>query len=804
MGARLQAIQEAEISKGCDPTIWPQPVALEPVYTPIGTAAASNRARTGTEIVYENGIAATDRARMKVWISPKRAFEWSRCESFLKQLCSVSHRVVFEIVGNKKHISISLSCHRTDAPMVRTAFEGKIEHCMTTPIEEPVYTGLSGTLRLRDFVPLPPYHHLFTRPEELQDCPYESLMAALEKLPPETLGLYQVVFQPVSPDHNWHHNVQCLTDWEFLVKQIGNLGIVQRYAQQIPSGALHHTAGKLESKAHNDKPFYAVAMRIAVFGSSHSATDILSLSTLTNLFQHGGRPLCFLTEEDYGRVLPPQAVYKMLTDAVTYRSGFLLNSDELNGLVHVPPAGLLERWDSMLDLVDPFTAADLDLSEGVPIGIATVAGREQSICISPTIRKGHVHMVGDPGMGKSSLMESMALYDIEQGHGVAVLDPHGDLVDRLLALIPEQAVSRTIYFNPGDPDWVPLWNPMSRVPGRDSGCMTNNLIGVLKSVVKDWGDRLENILRQSIYGLNHIEHTSFLELWDLLRTGTEESKQLKNMILQVVQSEVPRQFWLYDHKDYRSDEFGPPRNKLSKLLIGGTYALMLSQPHSRFSFRRMMDDGMIFLADLSVNLGTEVCDMLGGFILATIHATALGRGDVPPEQREPFYVYLDETPRFVTDRLEKMLDEDRKFGVHLTMAHQRMRQFSRDQANALAGVGSTVVFNVGRQDAEHLAKDFLKEVRADDIRELAPQEALVRIHKNMAKIRTRDRKSIPAVNFRDEIIEQSHRKYCLPVAEVQAMIRRRHCSGETFEPLVPGDHEGAYGGRRKERLYDEF
>ena len=265
------------------------------------------------------------------------------------------------------------------------------------------------------------------------------------------------------------------------------------------------------------------------------------------------------------------------------------------------------------------------------------------------------------------------------------------------------------------------------------------------------------------------------------------------------------QFWLYDHKKYRPDEFGPVKNKLSKLLVGGTSALMLSQPRSKISFRRIIDDGMIFLADLSTNLGTEVCDVLGGFLLATIHATVLGRSDTPADKRRPSYVYVDETPRFVTDRLGKMLDEDRKFGIHLTLAHQHLEQFTRNQVNALAAVATTIVLNVGRQDAEHLAKDFLKTVRADDIRALEPQEALVRIGKEMARIRTVDRKPIPEVHFRDEIIEQSRQKYCLPVAAVQEMIRHRHRrSGERFSPLVPNVETAGSGKSAPARLYDEW
>jgi hypothetical protein len=633
----------------------PQTVALEPAYSPLGLGQGKADISERSGAVLEDLIDEQDLVRLRIWISPERAFQWARCESFIKQLSSVSHRMLFEVAGNRDCISLSLGCHPADLPSTKIAFEAKIEHCMITTQRKAVF-DLSSDIAwtgaiLRDFLPEPPYHHLLTRPDELQDSPLEGIIAALVQIMPPAIGVYQVVFQPVRPAHDWHQNVQFLTDMEYLSKQIGNLGIIQRYAQQIPSGDLRHSAGKLESKAHNDKPFFFTALRVAVAGSDKPVADIQSLATPVSLFQHGGRPLRFLTEKDYTQVLPPERIHPMLSKGLVYRPGFLLNSDELAGLVHVPPASLLERWDMALDFLEPLAGADLELSEGIPVGEATIADDKQLVCVPPRVRRRHIHVIGRPDMGKSCLLESMILDDIKQGHGVAVLDPHGDLIARLLRLIPQEAVARTIYFNPGDPDWVPLWNPMSRIPGQDIGRMSDDMIAVLKSFVENWGDRMEHLLRHCIFGLKHLEHTTFLNLSDLLRTGTKESKEMRKLLLQVVQNEVAQQFWRYDYETYRSDEFGPPRHRISKLLVGGTYALMLSQPYSKFTFRGIMDEGMIFLADLSSNLGSDIRDILGGFMLAIIHSTALSRSDTAPEDRKTFHVYLDEAHRFVNDCL---------------------------------------------------------------------------------------------------------------------------------------------------------
>lgn len=306
LAARLEAVQGTEITKGCEPTLCSQAVALEPAYAPLRLGQGMEDESGRPRAVLEDPTSEQDLVRLRIWISPERAFQWARCESFLKQLSSVSHRMLFEIAGNRDGISLSLGCHRADVAIVRTAFEAKIEHCMITPQRKAVFDRTPDTIwagiRLRDYLPEPPYHHLLTRPDELQDSPLEGIIAALVQILPPAIGLYQVVFQPVRPAHDWHQNVQLLTDLEYLGKQIGNLGIVQRYAQQIPSGDLRQTAGKLESKAHNDKPFFAAALRVAVAGSADPVADLQSLTTPVNLFQHGGRPLRYLTRSEEAHV----------------------------------------------------------------------------------------------------------------------------------------------------------------------------------------------------------------------------------------------------------------------------------------------------------------------------------------------------------------------------------------------------------------------------------------------------------------------------------------------------------------------
>jgi len=713
---------------------------------------------------------------LRVWTSPDQPFSWECFELFLKQLCLVSHRVGLEIVGNQEKITISLRCHRQDIPVVTTAFCGKLKLCKLSPLDGGllfhISPGVWDDIRFYDYLPGPPYSHLLTRPDELHVSPYECLITAMACIPAPAVGIYQLLFQPVAPEHDWHRNIEILTDLEYIIKLLAHIGHFQRYAQQAPSGDLRQMAGHVQTKAHNDKPLYAASLRVGVLGTEDFTREYLqSMAVFSSLFQHGGRHLQFITETAYQAFLSPQQIQEMFQLGLTYRPGFLLNSIELTGLAHFPPTTITEHLEVFIDTLDTLSLTSNNLSVGTRIGTCSIATQEKPVCIPRSIRMRHTHLIGSPGTGKSTLEEHMIIDDIKNGDGVAVLDPHGDLAERLLGLIPEEYVDKVIYFEPSDPYWVPIWNPMKKVAGQDIGRMTDDLVGVLKSFVSGWGDRLEHILRHCIFALLHLSGSSLFDIAHLLRRSSRESETTRKLILDVVRNEEARKFWEHDFMLYRPDEFTPPKHKLSKLLVGGTVSLMLSQPHSSFNFRRIMDEGLIFIGDLS-GLGTEVRQVLGGFMVAVMHVSALGRSDTPPERRRPFQIYLDEAHRFVTDSLEDMIAETRKYAVGMTLAHQYMRQFGSHKTDALGSVGTTIVFSVDAKDAAYLSKDFKELIAPGDIVNLQVWQAIIRCGTDIAKFDTLPPLKIPKKNFKEQIIANSRKNYCLPVPQVRQIIEQ--------------------------------
>ena len=761
-----------------------------------------------TPIIPEHPPNRDDIVRQQVWISPDQKFDWHRSELFLRQLCSVSHRVGLEISGNVEQILITILCHHADSAVVSAAFYGGFDRCeLSTPTADPL-SAMSpdawDELALYDYFPPPPYSHLLTRPEELYVSPFEPLITAISRIPVDAFGIYQAIFQPVPAVHDWHRNVQILLDLEYAIKLMDGLQPPQRYAQEGPSGDRHHMAGQVETKAHNDRPFYAMALRIAVVGAGERGPDLLrAVATFGNLFQHGGRPLNHLTEADYRSVLSPDQLREMFLLGLTYRPGFLVNSWELAGPVHIPPTQFMEQRRIAFDTLETLPLRGAALAEGTPIGACSYAGTPLPVCLTSALRGCHTHLIGRPRMGKSSVMEHMILDDLNKGFGVAVLDPHGDLVERLLCLLPEDAIERTIYFNPGDPDWIQLWNPLQPIAGHGVGRTADDLVGAFKSFVTGWGDRLEHLLRHMFYGLMHLPGSTLLDVANLLRNTSDESERLRSEILKVVDNAVARPFWLHDFQKYGKDDFGPPKNKLSKLLVSDTVSLMLSQPDSAFNLRRVMDDGMILLVNLST-VGSEVRSILGCLLLSLLHLTALSRSSTRTDRRKQFHIYCDEAPLFMTDALEDLIAQTGKYGVSFTLAHQYMSQFPERKAGALSSVGTTIIFNVNTKDARRLTIDLRGLADVEDLITLEVGQAIVRARTEVVRIATPAPREIPKVNHRERIIAESRRRYCKPTREVSQAVRRRgeRWPGSCNIPRPPTN--GVAGGVVEELSYDVF
>jgi len=764
---RIGALIGEEITKGCLPQISDTPVGLEPPFRPL---LWSTGGPDGA--LHEAGDwrpSSEPPIRLRVWVPAMRKTDWNRSELFLKQLASIPRRLGYEIVGNREGIAVMFLCQAEDVAVVETALCGVFDSCELERCDNCEWLTMlaDGEVRFREYFPGPPYTHLLTRPEELEISPYGPLLQALSELPADAVGLYQCLFQGVRPEHDWHRNVATLLTLEFMQELQVTSSVYRQITQQTPSGYLPALAREKEFKAHNDKPFFAASARIAVAGQVNDPDmAIRKLSSYMGLFQHGGRPLNHVTETDYAARVPVRQQGGLFSLGHTHRPGHLVNSEELASLVHIFSPELLEERRLPLGTLNTLPIRSDTLREGTAIGICEYAGKGEFVCIPEEIRTRSTHIVGNHRTGKSTLMVHMFLQDIQEGRGAVFIDPHGDAIKDLLALMPDSAVSRCIHFDPGDPEWIPIWNPMKPGTGVSVARLADDLVSAVRRVCPDWGDRLEHVLRNAANGLLNMADTHLYDLYNLLRPKSNESELLRRRILNTTPEGPVKGFWAYDfHHDYRSPDLQAPKHKLSKLMRDRTSFLMLSQPDTRIDFREVMDEGMIMLVDLS-SLGQEAQAVLGSIIMALFLVAAFSRSDLPIQQRRRFSVYADEGHRFsLADVIEQVVAQARKFGVDLCMGHQYLRQFNAAQVDALATVGTTIMGRVNEHDSRFFINQVGGQVKPEDLTGLEPFTMIARIGTEVVRFKTPAPPDTHDPEKAARIIAQSRAKYCVHVSE---------------------------------------
>lgn len=772
---KLQARIDNEEQKGCCEIIYEKPVQPEPAYDADFVSAKDDTAKQPLFVPDDKKINPDDIIRLKMWVNPAQKCDWNRAELMVKQFSCLKYRAAMEIVGNCKEIAVQFMCHRQDRAAIETAFNGQFEHCLLEESNREMLANIEPQLwqnmAFWDFYPLPPYSDLFTNYDELQRSPYTTLINALAELPEaekedeQITGFCQVVFEPVDPRHNWHMNIKQMLDIQYKVKSYDSVPDVARYAEQNPSASLPLVSNKLETKSHNDKPFFAAAVRYGILDPNGLAHQyILQISEMSSLFLHGGNTMRVLTDADYRKVIPPEKFREMFLSGILYRPGFILNSKELAGSVHTPPPDITEHISHILKPLETLPS-DKSLEEGVLLGYCEYADTKQPVCIPDDLRSQHTHVIGTTGTGKTYALKLMIQSDIKAGHGVAVIDPHGQLIWDILELIPSEFADKVIYFNPGDPEYIPVWNPFN-CGNISKDRIAMDITDSFKSYVTGWGHRLEHILRQAILGVLHLPGGSFFDVSNVLRRGSDESDQLKKQILSCTKNPSVKNFWEYDFKNYSNNDIQPVHHKLSAFMTTFTVQLMLSQRQSSFKLNDIMETGKILLIDLS-KIGTEIKKVMGCLILSLLNSTAMNRDYIKNyDSLLPFHIHCDEAHMFVTDALEDIIAQVRKAKVSMTLAHQYMDQFERTKVGALTGMGSKIVFGVNDSDAVQLKKAMLGKVEVNDLVGLDRAQAIARINNKIVRFKTKSFK-IPSDNSRDAILENSRRNYYIPIKEAK-------------------------------------
>lgn len=325
----------------------------------------------------------------------------------------------------------------------------------------------------------------------------------------------------------------------------------------------------------------------------------------------------------------------------------------------------------------------------------------------------HAYMIGKTGTGKTTCIETMLMQDIEAGRGCCLIDPHGDLVQKLAANIPDSRKDDLIYFDIPNPELTLKYNPFKRVSVEKRSLVASGILEVFAKLWDSaWGVKLEHILRYSILTLLDQPQATLADIPELLL-----DKDFRRAAINNVTNDSVKKFWKREFPEYHKYDLLPVMNKIGGMLVHPVIKRILIENPKEVSLRKAMDERKIVLVNLSKgHLGADVAHILGALFVTSIGSAAFSRVDIQEENREPFMVFMDEFHNFTTLSLVNMFSELRKFKIGMTIAHQYMHQLDEDIKRAILGNAGTIIsFRIGTEDAMVMAKEFYPVFTIEDL-----------------------------------------------------------------------------------------
>jgi len=411
-------------------------------------------------------------------------------------------------------------------------------------------------------------------------------------------------------------------------------------------------------------------------------------------------------------------------------------------------------------------------------------GQNVTFGVKAKDRQRHMYVVGKTGMGKSTLLENMAAQDIQNGEGMAFIDPHGSAAETLLEYVPEHRVKDVIYFAPFDLDHPISFNVMEDVGHDKRHLVVSGLMSTFKKIWVDaWSARMEYILTNALLALIEYPDTTLLSVNRLF-----VDKDYRKKVVDYIKDPAVKAFWTDEFANY-TDRFTAEalpaiQNKIGQFTGNPLIRNIIGQPHSSFDIRKIMDEKKILIMNLSKGLiGETNANLLGSMLTTRIYLAAMSRADLPLEQMKKmpnFYFYVDEFQSFANATFANILSEARKYHLNLIIAHQYIEQMEEDVRNAVFGnVGTTIAFRVGPFDAEVLETIFAPRFEAADLVNLGFAQIYLTlmidgIGSQPFSAVTLPPVQMPAVSCRGMVIEASRKLYAKDRDTVERIVSDLH------------------------------
>ncbi len=547
-----------------------------------------------------------------------------------------------------------------------------------------------ASLRLKDadYKPLKVF-------KDLPVDPLSSLTSILAKMGPGEGAAIQLMISPAG------------SDW----KKAGKDYIAKTKKNEANPETAKYSADSKELEGIETKvgkPGFLTTVRVVVSSSTKEAASAHLDNIVHSLEQYSGQNSFTKSKIRMKGLFMQDFIYRYFP---LWGHTSILNTEELATFFHFPNKSVTTPGIHWVNSKRAPAPANIP-TEGLYLGKSTFRGISKPVYVGREDRMRHTYIIGKTGTGKSEFLKQMIMQDINNGEGLAVVDPHGDLIEDILQMVPPHRAEDVILFDPGDTERPMGFNLLEGKTEQQKHLMVSSVIGLMYKLFDPnktgiIGPRFEHAIRNAMLTCMYEPGATFMEV---VRALTDQS--FVQELLPKVEDPVIRRYWTDQiantsdfHKsetlDYIVSKFGRfVTNKMIRNIIG--------QSDNAFNFREVMDTGKILLVNLSKGkIGEENSSFLGLILVPKILISAMSRQDMPQDQRRDFFLYVDEFQNFATPDFAQILSEARKYRLSLIVANQFVGQMEEEVKNAIFGnVGTIASFRVGVTDANYLQHEF--------------------------------------------------------------------------------------------------
>lgn len=616
--------------------------------------------------------------------------------------------ICLEIVSVQQSIHFLLSASSEIAPHLESQLTAQYPEAVLFKLPKdylPAYLTVHKNASFGQMVFGSPFYLPFRTYKDFKDAdPLSGILGTMSKAGPNDFFLVQIL---IAQAGNW--------------QSYGRSLIEKGIQLDATHSKAHPFARQIQDKIQ--MAGYWTAIRLV----ASSPQQVMNLAGSFGVYSSGeGNHFKFQKPSLFGKSKLIKSIGNRTFDQVP--SNQVLNLEELASIWHLPGLSLTGikniSWGTTMTGEPP---PNLPIAEGLEeadkkqinfIARTDFKNRVVTFGVKKKDRRRHVYVVGKSGTGKSWLIANMAINDMRNREGMAVIDPHGDLSEILLDYVPSYRLNEVCYLDPSDIDHPFHLNPLEIQSQKgdlraQKDLVSSGIVAIFQKIYgHSWGPRLEYILRNTILTLTDVPNATFLDIPKILT-----DKNYRRGAVEKCQDQVLVNFWNNEFEKMgealRNEAVSPILNKVGQFISSNFMRQIVGSPHSTIDIEEIMNQGKIMILNLPQGkIGEDNAALLGAMFITKIQLAAMNRAHLAEEERKDFFLYVDEFQNFATQSFIKILAEARKYRLCLTMANQYIGQLQSTEmkdslSKAIFGNAGTIIsFIVGADDAHLLAKEF--------------------------------------------------------------------------------------------------